>query len=242
MHAWSSLRLSGHLSGHLSKVVSGRHCSQIRLSLRDNGQEESRLLNLRRLRSSRLFRASKFEVFLRPIWNLLAKPCCLEACCAHPEIEENACDCNHELQAIGNHDASFQGAAKAGRQQEFNRFFFVFGTLSVTFWSLFLMLFVVLTSGRLSATYHRRQLDYLEDRNLLKLRSLSGRAWGDGTKVTERAQNTDFRRKQQIFADSPLPLEIPAFGFGGCRNRLISQEAEDFRRKLQETADWALSP
>ena len=29
------------------------HCAQILLSLRKNGQEESRLLNLRRLRSSR---------------------------------------------------------------------------------------------------------------------------------------------------------------------------------------------
>ena len=35
---------------------------------------------------------------------------------------------------------------------------------------------------------------------------------GDGTKVTERAQNTDFCRKRQIFADAPLLLEIQAFG------------------------------
>ena len=32
------------------------------------------------------------------------------------------------------------------------------------------------------------------------------------TKVTEKAQNADFRRKPQIFADSPLLLEIEAFG------------------------------
>ena len=30
--------------------------------------------------------------------------------------------------------------------------------------------------------------------------------------MTERAQNADFRRKPQIFADSPLLLEIQAFG------------------------------
>ena len=30
--------------------------------------------------------------------------------------------------------------------------------------------------------------------------------------MTERAQNADFRRKPQIFADSPFLLEIPAFG------------------------------
>ena len=33
-----------------------------------------------------------------------------------------------------------QGAAKGGRQKEFDHFFFVFGTLSVTFWSLILTL------------------------------------------------------------------------------------------------------
>ena len=35
-----------------------------------------------------------------------------------------------------------------------------------------------------------------------------GRAYGDGTKVTERAQNADFRRKPQFFADSPLLLKF----------------------------------
>ena len=55
--------------------------------------------------------------------------------------------------------------------------------------------------------------------------------------MTESAQNADLRRKPQIFADSPLLLEIQAFG--GRRKR---QETEDFRRKLQETADWAPSP
>ena len=55
--------------------------------------------------------------------------------------------------------------------------------------------------------------------------------------MTERAQNADFRRKPQIFADSPLLLEIQAFG-----GRRFSQKTEDFRRKPQETADWAPSP
>ena len=54
----------------------------------------------------------------------------------------------------------------------------------------------------------------------------SGRAQGDGTKVTESAQNADFRRKPQIFADSPLLLEIPAFG-----GRRKPQKTADFRRK-----------
>ena len=58
---------------------------------------------------------------------------------------------------------------------------------------------------------------------------------GDGTKVTERAQNADFRRKPQIFADSPLLLEIQAFG--GRRkpqivagNRRFSQKTAGNRR------------
>ena len=33
----------------------------------------------------------------------------------------------------------FQGAARGGQQKQFDHFFFVFGTLSVAFWSLFLM-------------------------------------------------------------------------------------------------------
>ena len=44
--------------------------------------------------------------------------------------------------------------------------------------------------------------------------------------MTERAQNADFRRKPQIFADSPLLLEIPAFG-----GRRKPQKTTDFRRK-----------
>ena len=62
--------------------------------------------------------------------------------------------------------------------------------------------------------------------------------------MTERTQNADFRRKPQIFADSPFLLEIPAFG-----GRRKPQKTADFRRKPkifaekpQETADWALSP
>ena len=44
--------------------------------------------------------------------------------------------------------------------------------------------------------------------------------------MTERAQNADFRRKPQIFADSPLLLETPAFG-----GRRKPQKTADFRRK-----------
>ena len=58
---------------------------------------------------------------------------------------------------------------------------------------------------------------------------------GPSGKVTERAQNADFRRKPQIFADSPLLLEIPAFGgrrkpqiFAG--NRRFSQKTAGNRR------------
>ena len=52
--------------------------------------------------------------------------------------------------------------------------------------------------------------------------------------MTERAQNADFRRKLQIFADSPLLLEIQAFG-----GRRKPQETADFRRK---TADFCRKP
>ena len=44
--------------------------------------------------------------------------------------------------------------------------------------------------------------------------------------MTESTKNADFRRKPQIFADSPLLLEIPAFG-----GRRKQQETADFRRK-----------
>ena len=64
--------------------------------------------------------------------------------------------------------------------------------------------------------------------------------------MTERAQNADFfRRKPQIFADSPLLLEIPRLGWRRqetAENRRFSQKTEDFRRKPQETVDWAPSP
>ena len=53
--------------------------------------------------------------------------------------------------------------------------------------------------------------------------------------MTESAQNADFRRKPQIFADSPLLLEIPASGgrrkpqiFAG--NRRFSQKTAGNRR------------
>ena len=57
---------------------------------------------------------------------------------------------------------------------------------------------------------------------------LSGRASGDGTEVTERAQNADFRRKPQVFADSPLLLEIQAFG-GRRKPQIFAENC----RKLQ---------
>ena len=44
--------------------------------------------------------------------------------------------------------------------------------------------------------------------------------------MTERAENADFRRKPQILADSPLLLEIQAFG-----GRRKPQKTADFRRK-----------
>ena len=44
--------------------------------------------------------------------------------------------------------------------------------------------------------------------------------------MTEKAQNADFRGKPLIFADSPLLLEIPAFG-----GRRKPQKTADFRRK-----------
>ena len=46
--------------------------------------------------------------------------------------------------------------------------------------------------------------------------------------MTEKAQTADFRRKPQIFADSPLLLEIQAFG-----GRRKPQKTADFRRKPQ---------
>ena len=47
--------------------------------------------------------------------------------------------------------------------------------------------------------------------------------------MTERAQNADFRRKPQIFADSPLPLEIQASG--GHRKPQILAENRRFSQK-----------
>ena len=44
--------------------------------------------------------------------------------------------------------------------------------------------------------------------------------------MIERAQNADFRRKPQIFADSPLLLEIQAFG-----GRRKPQKTAGLRRK-----------
>ena len=55
--------------------------------------------------------------------------------------------------------------------------------------------------------------------------------------MTESAQNADFRRKPQIFADSPLLLEIPAFG-----GRRKLQKTADFRRKPQIFAENRRKP
>ena len=64
---------------------------------------------------------------------------------------------------------------------------------------------------------------------------LSWRAQGDGTKVTEKAQNAAFRRKPQIFADSPLEIQA----FGGHRK---PQKTADFRRKSQTFAENRRKP
>ena len=57
----------------------------------------------------------------------------------------------------------------------------------------------------------------------------------DATNNIERAQNADVCRKPQIFADSPLLLEIQAFG-----GRRKPQKTADFA--AEEDADWAPSP
>ena len=46
--------------------------------------------------------------------------------------------------------------------------------------------------------------------------------------MTEGAENADFRRKPEIFADSPLPLEIPSIW--------RAQETAENRRFSQQTA------
>ena len=56
---------------------------------------------------------------------------------------------------------------------------------------------------------------------------------GRNSSDTERPK----RRFSQQIADSPLLLEVQAFG-----GRRKPKKTEDFRRKPQETADWALSP
>ena len=55
--------------------------------------------------------------------------------------------------------------------------------------------------------------------------------------MTENAQNADFRRKPQIFADSPLLLEIQAFG-----GRRKPQKTADFRRKPKIIAENRRKP
>ena len=73
----------------------------------------------------------------------------------------------------------------------------------------------------------KRQLDLGEKCRRLRDQKFSGRASGDGTKVTERVQNADFRRKLQIFAVLPLLLEIQAFG---GRRKPASQKSAGNRR------------
>ena len=55
--------------------------------------------------------------------------------------------------------------------------------------------------------------------------------------MTERAQNADFRRKPLIFADSPLLLEIQAFG-----ELRKPQKTADFRRKPKISAENRRKP
>ena len=55
--------------------------------------------------------------------------------------------------------------------------------------------------------------------------------------MTEKAQKADFRRKPQIFADSPILLEIPAFG-----GRRKPQKTADFRRKPKIFAENRRKP
>ena len=55
--------------------------------------------------------------------------------------------------------------------------------------------------------------------------------------MTENAQNADFHRKPQIFADSALLLEIPAFG-----GRRKPQKTADFRRKPKIFAENRRKP
>ena len=49
-------------------------------------------------------------------------------------------------------------------------------------------------------------------------------------KVTEKAQNADFRRKPQLFADSPLLLEIEAFGGRRRKPKIFAQKTAGNRR------------
>ena len=74
----------------------------------------------------------------QPFWVHLAPPCFqfwrILGCSIETPGKNRGAQREHK-------DASSQGAAKGGRQKEFDHFFFFFfGTLSVTFWSLFLML------------------------------------------------------------------------------------------------------
>ena len=59
--------------------------------------------------------------------------------------------------------------------------------------------------------------------------------------MTEKAQNADFRRKNRRFSQIQ-PFSWRFKHLEGAGNRRFSQKTEDFRRKAQETADWAPSP
>ena len=56
-------------------------------------------------------------------------------------------------------------------------------------------------------------------------------------KETERAQNTDFRRKPLIFGDSPLLLEILA-----CGGRRKPEKTTDFRKRPKIVAENGRKP
>ena len=96
------------------------------------------------------------------------------------------------------------------------------------------------------ANWYRYRAGSRGDRKHARAFNDSGRAQGDRTKVTERAQNADVCRKPKIFADSPLnSWKFKHFEGAGISQKtadFFSQKTEDFRRKPQETADWAPSP
>ena len=83
-------------------------------------------------------------------------------------------------------------------------------------------------------------------------RKQSGRAEGDGTKVTKRERERERESPKRTFSQkttnfcrfAPSPGNSSVWrAQETAENRsFFSQRTEDFRRKLQETADWAPSP